>query len=306
MQKINSLKFYECAIIGTSQIFTYQSEITFNTFDIVLLPLKNSIKEAIVLKQVSKPPYKCKNILEKKYSLLKEEKEFIKFISTYYFTSIGEVVNIFNFQMNNPLQKINIDTKVILSSKQQEALNFINQNKISILIGDTGSGKTEIYIKKIEEIINQNQTALFLLPEIAITSQMEIRLKKHFGDLVEIWHSKITKPKKQKILENIKSGKTRILAGARSSLFVSMPNLGLIIVDEFHDDSYKSQSLPMYNAKDLAIYKSKLYNITTILGSATPLVSDVFKHKYFRLKGNFIIQIINLVLLVVLSKLLRS
>ena len=116
---------------------------------------------------------------------------------------------------------------------------------------------------------------------------MEKRLKTYFNDLIAIWHSKITKTKKQKILDDIKDGKVRILAGARSALFVSMPNLGGIIVDEFHDDSYKSHSIPTYNAKDLAIYKGKLENIQVILGSATPLISDIYKHPYFRLKGNF-------------------
>ena len=286
MQEINSLNFYECAIIGTSQVFTYQTCQEFKLFDIVLTPLKNSQKEAIIIKEVTKPNYSCKEIIQKIYSPTTSEIEFFKFISSYYFTSMGEVLAIFNLQ-NTKTLPIKIDTDILLTSQQQEALNFCKQNQISILFGDTGSGKTEIYIKFIEEVINNNKTAIFLLPEIAITSQMEKRLKKHFKDLVEIWHSKITKPKKQKILENIKNGKTKILAGARSSLFVSMPSLGLIIVDEFHDDSYKSQNQPMYNAKDLAIYKANLEQANVVLGSATPLISDIYKHPYFRLKGNF-------------------
>ena len=116
---------------------------------------------------------------------------------------------------------------------------------------------------------------------------MEKRLKKYFGEMVAIWHSKITKPKKTKILEGIKKGNIRIVAGARSALFLPMSDLGVIIVDEFHDDSYKSQSLVRYNAKDLAIYFGKVYNINVILGSATPLVGDIYKHPYFRFKGNF-------------------
>ena len=287
MQNTNSLNYYECAIVGTSQIFTYQTNKIFNLFDIVLVPLKNTQKQAIILKKTSKPSYNCKDILSLIYVPTNKEIEFIKFISSYYFTSIGEVVSIFNFITSKEIKQINIDTKVKLNELQVKALNFCKNNQISILFGDTGSGKTEIYIKFIEEIINQNKTAILLLPEIAITSQMEIRLKKHFGEIVAIWHSKITKNKKQKILEDIKNGKIRILAGARSALFVNMPHLGLIIVDEFHDDSYKSQSLPMYNAKDLSIYKAKQHNIPVILGSATPLISDIYKYPYFRLKGNF-------------------
>ena len=288
MQKTNSLKYYKCAIIGTAQVFTYQSNIDYNNFDLILVPLKNTKKQAIILEKTTKPSYECKDIIELIYTPTFNEIEFIKFISTYYFTSIGEVVSIFNFiDLDYTLEKININTNVNLNNQQQQALEFCKKNAISIIFGDTGSGKTEIYIKFIEDIINNNKTAILLLPEIAITSQMEIRLKKHFGDIVAIWHSKITKPTKQKILEDIKNGKVRILAGARSALFVNMPSLGAIIVDEFHDDSYKSQSLPMYNAKDLAIYKSKLDNIPVILGSATPLVSDVYKHPTIRIKGNF-------------------
>ena len=286
MQTINSLKYFECAIIGTTQVFTYQSNIKLNIFDIVLVTLRNKEVKAIILQEVNKPSFKCKEIISIYYTPTSNEIDFIKFISFYYFSTYSETLSIFNLQKNNSLSPIKIETKIKLNEIQLKAFNFCQNNKISILFGDTGSGKTEIYIKLIENIINQNKTAIFLLPEIAITSQMEKRLKQHFSDLVEIWHSKITKPKKQKILENIKTGKTRIIAGARSALFINMPDLGIIIVDEFHDDSYKSQNIPLYNAKDLAIYKSK-YDIKVVLGSATPLISDIYKHSYFRLKGNF-------------------
>ncbi len=287
MQKTNSLNFYECAIIGTSQTFTYQSSDIFKIYDIAKVTLRNKKVNAIIINKTSKPNYKCKDIISLIYSPINEEIKFFTFISKYYFATLGETLALFNFQKNNPLTPLKIDTKINLSNKQKEAFKFIENNQISILFGDTGSGKTEIYIKFIEKIINQNKTVIFLLPEIAITSQMEKRLKTYFNDLIAIWHSKITKTKKQKILDDIKDGKVRILAGARSALFVSMPNLGGIIVDEFHDDSYKSHSIPTYNAKDLAIYKGKLENIQVILGSATPLISDIYKHPYFRLKGNF-------------------
>ena len=286
MQTINSLKYYECAIIGSTQVFTYQSSEKFLFFDVVLLTLQNREVKGIVLKEVSKPNFKCINIIQLLYRPTTDEIDFIKFISFYYFSSYSETLSIFNLQKSEKLENISISTQVILNKKQKEALEFCKTNNVSILFGDTGSGKTEIYIKLIEEYINNNKSAILLLPEIAITSQMEKRLKTHFGDIVEIWHSKITKPKKIKILEKIKTGKVRILAGARSALFVNMPNLGVIIIDEFHDDSYKSQTIPLYNAKDLAIYKSK-YGVKVVLGSATPLVSDIYKHPFFRLKGNF-------------------
>jgi primosomal protein N' (replication factor Y) len=287
LYEINSLRYYECAIIGTSFVFSYSSKLNIKPFDIVLVTLRSYPKKAIVLKEIAKPNFKCIDILEIIYSPTKKEIEFMQFISYYYFCSISETAKLFYFQQNQKNLPIKIDTDITLSPPQLQAYNFCKKNQISILFGDTGSGKTEIYIKLIEETLNKNQTALLLLPEIAITSQIEKRLSNHFHSYLGIWHSKITKNKKNTILNGIKNSKIRVIVGARSALFLPMENLGLIIVDEFHDDSYKSQSIPLYNAKDLAIYKAKLYNIKVVLGSATPLVSDIYKHPYFRLKGNF-------------------
>ena len=287
MCKTNSLKYYECAIIGTPSVFTYQSKDDFNLFSIVEVSLKSRIVQALIIKKTKKPTFKCLDIIKPVYELNENEHKFVNFISYYYFSSIGEAISLFVFQQNKKLESLNIKTNIKLTDKQKEAFEFCKNNQVAILFGDTGSGKTEIYIQLIQNALNDNKRAIFLLPEIAITSQMEGRLKKYFGEFVEIWHSKITKNKKQKILENIKSGKTRIIAGARSALFLPMDNLGIIVVDEFHDDSYKSQSTPTYNAKDLAIYKGKLCGANVVLGSATPLVGDIYKHPYFRLKGNY-------------------
>ena len=288
MQKTDKITYFECAIIGTSQIFTYQTSLKISLFDIVLVTLKNREKKAIIIQEVNKPFFKTLPILKLVYSPTEKEIKFIKFISYYYFSTISETIPLFYFQKNRELKQIEtLKTEIQLSEKQKEAYHFCEKNQISILFGDTGSGKTEIYIKLIENILNQNKTAIFLLPEIAITSQIEKRLKYFFGDYLAIWHSKITISKKNKILESIKNGEVRVIVGARSALFLPLENLGIIIVDEFHDDSYKSQSIPTYNAKDLAIYKGKLYNSKVILGSATPLISDIYKHPYFRLKGNF-------------------
>jgi primosomal protein N' (replication factor Y) len=184
-------------------------------------------------------------------------------------------------------EKLFINVDINLTEKQQEALEFLQKNDISVLFGDTGSGKTEIYIKLIEEVLNKGKQVIFLLPEIAITSQMEKRLKKYFGDALAIWHSKITKKKKNEVLQGISEGKIKIVAGARSALFLPFENLGLIVVDEAHDDSYKSAQTPMYNAKDMAVYFGKVYNAKVVLGSATPLVSDLYKFPHFRLKGTY-------------------
>ena len=175
-----------------------------------------------------------------------------------------------------------------LSEKQQEALDFINKRKISLIFGDTGSGKSEIYIAKIREILNAGSQALFLMPEISLTPQMQKRLESFFGEAVAVWHSKITPKKKEQILKDIKSGKVRLVAGARSALFLPLEKLKLIIIDEEHDDSYKNTgSKPHYNARDLALFLTSKFDLQVVLGSATPSLTSFYKQEYFRLKGTY-------------------
>ena len=176
-----------------------------------------------------------------------------------------------------------------LSSKQQSALNFILSHDKTLLFGDTGSGKTEIYINAICATIAQGKNTLFLMPEIALTPQMERRLKGVFGDLVCIWHSKVSKAKKERILANLHS--IKIIAGARSALFLPLENLGLIIIDEEHDEAYKSSNNPRYNSRDLAIFLAQKQGIRLILGSATPSLNSYYnfakENRIFRLKGGY-------------------
>ena len=279
------MKYYEIAIIGTPKVFTYIGS-NLQKGDVVRLKVKNREKMGYVLKEVKKPSFECKEVIEKVFSFSEEKIKIIDFISYYYLAPIGEVVELF-YIGENFSKKVNVKTDVNLSSKQKDAYEFIKKNQISILFGDTGSGKTEIYIKLIEDSLKEGKNVIFLLPEIAITSQMEERLKKHFNNLVAIWHSKVRKTQKEEILNKIKRGDVKIVVGARSALFLPFENIGLIIVDEAHDDSYKSQETPKYNAKDLSIYFAKVYNAKVVLGSATPLVSDLYKFPHFRLKGTF-------------------
>ncbi len=176
-------------------------------------------------------------------------------------------------------------SKITLSSKQNEALKFLKAHKVSLLFGDTGSGKTEVYMKYFETMIQEDKTSIFLMPEISLTPQMSKRLEEHFGEDFVMWHSKLTPLAKKKALAKIYAGEVKIIAGARSALFLPIQNLGLIVVDEEHDESYKSSSRPRYNARDLAIYMGKLYGVHVVLGSATPSLTSYVKFPHFRLKG---------------------
>lgn len=284
------MNYFEIAIINTPNIFTYQSDIALKKGDVVEVEVKSKKTLGYVVNQTQKPSFKCKDIIKKIYQFSPQKQKIIDFIAKYYFCSIGEAAGLFYTVKSEKCKVkngINIDTNIQLTKKQQDAFEFLQKEDVAILFGDTGSGKTEIYIKLIEKTINEGKNVIFLLPEIAITSQMQIRLKKVFGDIVEIWHSKITKKKKEEILAKIANNEIKIILGARSALFLPIENIGLIIVDEEHDDSYKSEQTPKYNAKDLSILIAKIYNAKVVLGSATPLVSDLFKFKHFRLKGTY-------------------
>ena len=190
---------------------------------------------------------------------------------------------------DDEIKNISSDTKsyenIELSQKQEAALEFLKEHKVSLLFGDTGSGKTEIYMKYFEDILSKNKRCIFLMPEISLTPQMDERLKKHFGDEVVMYHSKLTPKNKKIALEKIRNGEAKIIAGPRSALFLPIKDLGLIVVDEEHDDSYKSSSRPRYNARDISIYMGQLYNVPVVLGSATPSLTSYVKFPYVRLKG---------------------
>jgi primosomal protein N' (replication factor Y) len=138
------------------------------------------------------------------------------------------------------------------------------------------------------QVLSKGKTAIFLMPEISLTPQMEKRLRVYFGDAVAMWHSKITKKKKEQILSGIESGRIRIVAGARSALFVPMPDIGLIIVDEEHDDSYKAMTRPRYHARDVAILMGQKLGARVVLASATPSASSYHKYDVVRIERPYI------------------
>ena len=168
-----------------------------------------------------------------------------------------------------------------LSTAQQKALQqtqeiFTTKN-VCLLHGVTASGKTQIYITLIQQYIQQGKQVLYMLPEIALTSQVIRRLQKHFGGYIAIYHSKFNPNERVEIWNKIKSGETKIVLGARSSLFLPFKDLGLIIADEEHDTSYKQQDpAPRYHARDAAVYYASLFNAKVLLGSATPSIESYF------------------------------
>jgi len=180
------------------------------------------------------------------------------------------------------------NNKFLLNVEQKKSLAFIksigkNYN-VTVLEGVAGSGKTLVYFERIKDLINKGFQALILLPEIALTNQFSRRFKEFFGADPAIWHSGTTKKNKSIIWKGITEGKIKIVIGARSSLFLPFKNLGIIIVDEEHDVSYKQDEGVSYNARDMAITRASLENIPINLVTSIPSVetyNNIVNKKYY-------------------------
>ncbi len=175
----------------------------------------------------------------------------------------------------------NLSIDFELSEKQEQCFfelksTFIEKN-VTLLHGVTGSGKTLLYIKLIEEYILKGEQVLYLLPEIALTTQIIRRLQKHFGGHIAIYHSKFNDQERVELWNKVKNQEVSVVLGARSSLFLPFNNLGFVIVDEEHDASYKQQDpAPRYNARDAAIYYASLFEAKVLLGSGTPSLESYY------------------------------
>ena len=215
------------------------------------------------------------------------------FISIQNSTSAQNSVLIQNFgataqsPISQPLLPFQIGKIPNLTPAQEQARKFAEANETSLIFGDTGSGKSEIYIALIAQALAAGKQALFLMPEISLTPQMTKRLQSYFGERLGVWHSKISPKKKREILAKFNAGEIRLIAGARSALFLPFSDLGFIVVDEEHDDSYKSAAAPRLNARDAAIFVGKKLGIRVVLGSATPALSTYAKQPHFRLRGTY-------------------
>ena len=282
------MHYYKVAVIGSPlEPLTYESEEKLPIGTQVEIPLRGKTKEGVIVEKCSKPVFTTQRLASTPYRFSKEQMRLAEFVASYYICSLGDALAVMTpfYTQKESKQVSPLQTSIQLTSKQQKALLFLKEHSVSLLFGDTGSGKTEIYMKLFEEVILKGKRAVFLMPEISLTPQMTKRLEEHFGERVVMWHSKLTKKQRQKVLEKIHSGEASIVAGPRSALFLPVKDVGVIVVDEEHDESYKSSKRPRYNARDLAVYMGKLYNIPVVLGSATPTLTTYEKYPHIRVRG---------------------
>lgn len=173
-----------------------------------------------------------------------------------------------------------LNKRVVFTDEQQVAYdtiaNTLDTHDTYLLHGITGSGKTEIYLNVIEDVVNNGKEAIMLVPEISLTPMMVSRFKGRFGDNVALLHSRLSIGEKYDEWRKIRRKEVAVVVGARSAIFAPFENLGVIIIDEEHTDSYKQDTEPRYHAKDVAMIRAKRYNIPLILGSATPSVDTYY------------------------------
>jgi len=205
-------------------------------------------------------------------------------------------------QEDRIISRLNTDDEELsadftFNSAQQQAFDEINsqfdKHDVILLHGDTSSGKTQIYIRQIEEIIANKKQVLYLLPEIGLTTQVIERLRKYFGNQIGVYHSKFSDSERAEVWQKVLKGEYRIVLGARSAVFLPFSNLGLIVIDEEHESSYKQYDpAPRYHARDTAIYLAHLHTAKVLMGSATPSLETFYNTKIKKygladLKGRF-------------------
>ena len=282
--------------------FTYNSKNESKIGNLVEVPFGSKSEIGVIWKNNFLEPkdIKIKDIAKKtEYSIDIKLINFIEWFSSYNMVPIGLVLKMV---IGGTDKYIKIKDKIIevkktkkksfkLNAEQVEALKFLEKVNgkfdVSVLQGTTGSGKTLVYFERIKKIIEKKEQALVLLPEIFLTNDFKSRFEDFFGFEPAIWHSKITPKQKRIIWKGIMNNKVRILVGARSALLLPFKKLGIIIVDEEHDTSYKQDEGVIYNARDMAISRANFEKIPIHLVSSVPSIetfNNIQLKKYRHIK----------------------
>ena len=282
--------------------FTYESDLNLKVGDYVIVPFGKSKITGIVWDEFEKKNnknFKVKNVL-KKLNVIPLKKQTIKFLNWFAEYNIipkGMALKLLLLsskaveELNEDSYKIFLpkikNNSIELSQEQEKSLKKMNiSNKkfrVHVLQGTTGSGKTMVYFSALKDIIVKGFQGLILLPEIGLTSQFEKKFLEFFGISPAVWHSGISKKNKEIIWSGVANGEIKVVIGARSSLFLPFRKLGLIIVDEEHDQSYKQDEGVAYNARDMAISRASFENIPINLITAVPSIEtfeNMQKGKY--------------------------
>lgn len=287
------MEFYEVWVSAINlhgkEPLTYSSSKKLAIGEIVSITLRNKKCLGIVKSVSEKPKFKTKEIetIENRPTTTKQNLLLLEWLINYYPAPIGQIASLFiPSNLNSKPRTTNIETKnltdfelPILTKEQVSALDKIekSENKPVILHGDTGSGKTRIYLELTKKSISNHKSAIILTPEIGLTPQLARSFEELFANKVIVTHSELTPAQKRDIWTRVyNSTEPLVIIGPRSALFLPLKNIGIIVVDEFHDSAYKQEQAPHYLASRAASKLANLHNAKLILGSATPNVSDYF------------------------------
>jgi len=281
------------------KIFNYpltyisNSKDNFQKGDVVEVPFGNSKEIGVVWDKLQTTDKKIKlRRINKKIDKINFDKKMIKFIDWFSVYNIvpkgmalkmclGGKNNFIKIENEKELETLVKKNNYSLNNEQNIALKDLKKSgdnfNVSVLQGVTGSGKTIVYFERIKEVLKKKKQVLVLLPEIFLTNQFEDRFLDFFGSKPAIWHSKITPKNKKKIWHGVNRNQIKLVIGARSSLFLPFKDLGLIIVDEEHDPSYKQDEGLIYNARDMAIARASIEDLPIILVSSVPSL-ETFNH----------------------------
>jgi len=272
LKYINVLRLFIPAEMRTGKVKSLSKKVV--TFvgekqEIIKNIRKNAINQLNLLEFLVKNEKYYKSELNEKYSSQAVNK----------FVELGFLIESNEEYLRAPSFNKIENNKVELSQLQQRAVTQIlgGRDKTHLLFGVTGSGKTEVYMNVIEKIISENKTAIMLVPEISLTPQVLSNFKARFGEAVAILHSGLSTGERFDEWKRIRFGEAKIVVGARSAIFAPIQNVGIIIIDEEHEQSYNSESNPRYFTKDVAEFRRKYNSCPLVLGSATPSLESFNK-----------------------------
>ena len=271
--------------------FSYKSDCEVKVGDIVEVPFGSKNTIGVVTDGTPDESIELKSVVKKfGYNVGKVNCDFLEWVASYTFIPRGQVLKMILSEktvftaktLRESIVEANrTPSDIVLNEEQKAAYKKIASaaDKPCLLHGVTGSGKTEVYLYAAKKIFEQKKQILILFPEIALTKQISERIEKYFGFKPIIWNSSITPKHRREAWLKAISGEPCIIVGARSALFLPFQNLGLIVVDEEHDSSYKQEDGGFYNARDMAIVLGHLRNIQVILSSATPSLESYINAK---------------------------
>ena len=284
-------EYYQCYLITAIKAVIPSGDLTVKTKRIVKLAQSKSETKNIISELKSKAP---KQAAVLRYLTNHEAELITTKLAAKVDTSAGTIRRLADkglvvYQQQeirrNPYQNLDFKatTNLELTLEQQQALEQImdkvnsEQSQTFLLKGVTGSGKTEVYLQAIAKILAQGQGAIVLVPEISLTPQTIARFKSRFQDQVAVLHSKLSAGERFDEWRRLKKGEAKIVIGARSAIFAPLPDLGLIIIDEEHETTYKQDDHPKYHAREAAVYRAQLNQAVTVLGTATPSLESYYR-----------------------------